>query len=336
MRVLALLTAYPPTHCAGSEVMVHALLRPLVARGHTVDVVLTRDRGNPYDLDGVHVHPRIDRRDPLRHSATADVIIGHLENAPRATALGHVNMVPSVQVCHNTNRHTDSYVRAGADLFVFNSEHMAARYRSHRARSIIVRPPVDPIEYETTPGDRVTLVNLCQDKGAETFYALAERFPSAPFLGVEGAYGAQIHDILPNVEIIPHVPADRMRDEVYARTRVLLMPSAHESWGRAGVEAMCSGIPVIAAPTDGLREALGDAGHFADPDDLDAWEAHLRLLLDGRRWRAASRKAKTRARELDPAPDLARWVTEIETLGEVGRRARLARDCRRSSSPARA
>src|SRR5690606_41582358 len=103
-------------------------------------------------------------------------------------------------------------------------------------------------------------------KGAETFYALAGRCPQTRFLGGKGGYGVQIlprgNNALPNVEIVEHLPPERMRDEVYARTRVLLMPSAYESWGRVGVEAMCSGIPVIAHLTAGLRESLGDAGAF--------------------------------------------------------------------------
>jgi glycosyltransferase involved in cell wall biosynthesis len=100
------------------------------------------------------------------------------------------------------------------------------------------------------------------------------------------------------------------------------MPSAHESWGRVGVEAMTSGIPVIAAPTAGLKESLGDAGVFCDRDDLDAWEQALRRLLDGRRWKAASRKAKARAAELDPAADLDRWCHEVETLARRRLRVR--------------
>jgi len=320
MRIVVMVTAYPPGHCAGSEVMVHTMLRPLAARGHQVDVVLSRDRGDPYELDDVRVHPHRDKRDVLRFLPNADVIVGHLENAPRSVALGRMHRLPVVQVCHNTDLHTDGYVRRGADLMVFNSEHMARRYRGQGGPSIIVRPPVDRVEYETTPGDAITLINLSRDKGAGVFYALAERFPDRQFLAVRGAYGTQIVRDLPNVTILPHLPAARMRDEVYARTRILLMPSLHESWGRVGVEAMCSGIPVIASPTDGLREALGAAGLFAA--DVDGWEAQLRALLDGRHFRAASRKAKSRAVELDPAADLARWVEAIETLGERSRRVR--------------
>jgi len=166
-------------------------------------------------------------------------------------------------------------------------------------------------EYRTTPGEKVTLVNLNESKGAHVFYALAERMPDIRFLGVIGAYGEQTVRDLPNVEIRPHGTDMRA---VYGSTRLLLMPSSYESWGRVGVEAMCSGIPVIAHPTPGLLEALGDAGTFCDRDDLDSWEVAVRRLLEGRRWVSASRRATARAAQLDPAEDLNAWCGAIESL----------------------
>ena len=88
--------------------------------------------------------------------------------------------------------------------------------------------------------DRITLINLCENKGARLFWALAARMPKTQFLAVKGAYGTQIVQDLPNVEVQEHVPGDQMRDKVYARTRVLLVPSSYESWGRVAVEAMAS------------------------------------------------------------------------------------------------
>jgi glycosyltransferase involved in cell wall biosynthesis len=214
-------------------------------------------------------------------------------------------------------------------LTVVNSESMFTELAGHTGETMVVRPPVDSAEYATTPGDHVTLINLSRDKGAEVFYQLAERLPDRKFLAVQGGYGVQILDDLPNVTIVPHLPPERMRDEVYARTRVLLMPSAHESYGRVGVEAMCSGIPVIAHPTDGLRESLGDAGVFVDRDDIDGWENALRRLLDGRRWRHASARARRRVTELDPAADVADWCHRVEHLAAA--RSRLHAAMRRTA-----
>lgn len=326
MRVLAMVPDYPPRG-VGSWVMTHTMLRALVARGHAVDVVLVAPTGEPYELDGVRVWPHRDKSDPFRFIDDASVLVTHVESAGRPIALGNARGVPVVQIAHNAGAFTESALRRrAAALTVFNSQHVAAQLGSLCVRSVVIHPPVPAADYATTPGDTVTLVNLSEDKGADVFYALAERFPDRVFLGVRGGYGTQVvpagDDDLPNVEIVDHVPPDRMRDRVYARTRVLLMPSAHESWGRVGVEAMCSGIPVIAHPTAGLRESLGEAGTFCDRDDVDAWETALRRLLDGRRWRAASRRALARAAALDPADDLDRWCSEIEALGRRRLRVR--------------
>ncbi|MBQ1163612.1 glycosyltransferase, partial [Streptomyces sp. A73] len=76
------------------------------------------------------------------------------------------------------------------------------------------------------------------------------------------------------------VPGEEMAERVYGRTRVLLMPRSYESWGRAGCEALASGIPVEAHPTPGLCESLGEAGVYVDRNDLDGYEAVLRKLLE--------------------------------------------------------
>jgi glycosyltransferase involved in cell wall biosynthesis len=106
-----------------------------------------------------------------------------------------------------------------------------------------------------------------------------------------------------------------MRDDVYARTRVLLMPSERETWGRVGVEAMCSGIPVIAHPTEGLRESLGVAGMFVDRDDVAGWVRTVhKLMTRANSWRYASRLALKRSAELNPAKSIEQFAERVEAL----------------------
>ncbi|GAA2618781.1 glycosyltransferase family 4 protein [Actinomadura fulvescens] len=320
MRVLAMLHLYPPHHNAGAEWMVHPMLRALAQQGHAVDVLLSRPVDGvtaPYRLDEITVHPYRGKGDPvgwlLDDARRPDVLVTHLENVPRATILGRLYGVPVVHIVHNDHEVTRSWLVDDAALVVFNSAWIAEQ--TPHPRGIIVPPPVHAGDYATTPGDSVTLINLCEAKGAATFYALAERFPDVPFLGVVGAYFDQVRrDDLPNVQIVEHVSGDAMREQVYARTKVLLMPSEYESYGRVGVEAMHSGIPVIAHPTPGLRESLGAAGAFVDRHDVEAWAKTLRRLLTPRGWSAASKRARARVAELDPAADLARWVTAVEQL----------------------
>ncbi|OLT13066.1 glycosyl transferase [Actinomadura sp. CNU-125] len=332
MRIIARFGYYPPRHNAGSEWMAHSLLRALVARGHDVEVWLSRyspDR-EPYDIDGVRVVPYAARLDFGSAAWRADVLVSHHENVPSAGALARGMGRPFVVICHNTAPAIFKNVGRGSTaLAVYNSLHMQADAEAffceyttslRPTTSIVVRPPVFAEDYAATPGDRVTLVNLNADKGGDLFWRLAERLPDLKFLGVKGAYGQQVDAPrrLPNVDVVEHMPGDQMREQVYARTRVLLMPSAHESWGRVAVEAMASGIPVVAAPTPGLSECLGEAGVFAERDDEQAWVEALTALTDPAQWAEASERALARSKALDPAADLAAWCSAIEELTPKG------------------
>ncbi|MBQ1167082.1 glycosyl transferase, partial [Streptomyces sp. A73] len=69
--------------------------------------------------------------------------------------------------------------------------------------------------------------------GGHVLRALAQRIPEQQFVAVRGAYGEQVdYDGLDNVEVLAQVPGEEMAERVYGRTRVLLMPSSYESWGR--------------------------------------------------------------------------------------------------------
>lgn len=328
MRILAKLHAYVPEHCGGAEAMAHTLLRELAVRGHDVQVWLTQHNGQrvPYCYDGVEVIPAAARRDFGREARRADAIVSHLENVRAAAATARGWGRPLVVLCHNTFPATFRAVGGGTTaLAIYNSQWMAAEAEkwfdanpkaARPQASVVVRPPVIARDYRVTAtGDHITLINLYGRKGGDILWELVGRMPDHKFLGVLGAYGEQVIREAPNFELVEHVPAPEMAARVYGRTRVLIMPSSYESWGRTGVEALASGIPVVASPTPGLRESLGDAGIFVDRDDLDGWVAALTALDDPDAWQAASARAKKRSRQLDPKPDLARWVEAVERLG---------------------
>ncbi|MEU9218922.1 glycosyltransferase family 4 protein [Streptomyces sp. NPDC048376] len=302
------------------------MLRPLVERGHDVQVWLSRygKAHQEYEYRGIKVVPLESRLDFPTAVRRADVLVAHLETVPSTASLARGYGKPLVVVCHNTHRPTFRDAAAGGTaLAVYNSQWMEreaelffAEYPKavHPESSLIVRPPVFADEYATKTGKAVTLINCNPEKGGKVLDVLARRMPDQQFLAVKGAYGEQILPDLPNVEVVDHVRGEDMREKVYARTRVLLMPSSYESWGRAGVEALASGIPVLAHPTPGLCESLGEAGIFVDRNDVDGYEAVLRKLQTAAEYRLASKRAKTRSAELDPAADLAAWCGAVESL----------------------
>ncbi|MFI8872494.1 glycosyltransferase family 4 protein [Streptomyces sp. NPDC055243] len=326
LKIVARVHAFPPEHNAGAEHMLVSMLRPLVERGHDVQVWLSRygQAHKEYEYRGIQVIPLESRLDYPTAVRRADVVLAHLETVPPTASQARGYGKPLVVVCHNTHKPTFRDAAAGGTaLAVYNSlwmereaEMFFAEYpKSTRPeKSLIVRPPVFADEYATKPGKAITLVNCNPEKGGKVLKALAERMPDQQFLAVRGAYGEQILPDLPNVETVEHVDGQDMRDKVYARTRVLLMPSSYESWGRAGCEAMASGIPVVAHPTPGLCESLGEAGIFVDRADIDGYEAVLRKLTSAAEYRLASKRAKARSAELDPTVDLAAWCQAVEAL----------------------
>lgn len=324
MKIVCRVTGYPPTYCGGSEINLHSLLRPLVRRGHQVRVwtALHGEVDEARTLDGVFVQPISNPRTHEDDIRTADIIVSQDEELTTAAKMAYKYRKPFVVTCDLPAKYSRQFTALAGytALAVVNSQHMREVAQKHFSRCggpgkvIIVRPPVLSSEYATTPGERVTLVNLNRGKGGYIFWELADRLPHVPFLGVRGAYGEQIVRERPNVKVLSSVPPNRMRDLVYAHTRVLLVPTDHESWSRCSVEAMMSGIPVLAHPSPGVVEALGGAGIFVDREDVDGWEAQVRRLLDQRTWRSASSNALRRAGELDPTNDLIRWVEAIESL----------------------
>ncbi|MDR3083782.1 MAG: glycosyltransferase family 4 protein [Streptomyces sp.] len=318
----------PPQHNAGAEHMLVSMLLPLVERGHDVQVWLSRygKANEPYDYRGIRVVPLDARLDFATAVRKADVLLSHLECVPSTASLARGYGKPMAVICHNTHKATFRDMAAGGTaLAVYNSRWMQteaelffAEYpKSVRpTRELIVRPPVFAADYATKPGKAVTLINCSEGKGGRVFEALARRMPDVQFLAVRGAYGEQILPDLPNVEVVDHVDGADMRAKVYGRTKVLLMPSDYESWGRTGCEALASGIPVIANPTPGLCESLGEAGIFVDRSDVDGYEAVLRKLLTPSEYRLASKRAKARSAELDPTAELDAWCETVEGLAE--------------------
>lgn len=326
LNVVARVHAYPPDHNAGAEWALHEMLRALGGRGHAATVWLSQHAASrePYSVDGVQVVPHAvgSGAQFARAVARASVVVSHLENVPETATLARGYGRPLVVVCHNTFGLTWQPMREGSTtLAVVNSQWMLAEAerafegRLHRpGRMLVVRPPVWPEEYRTARGDCITLVNCTATKGVQVLAELAERMPDRKFLAVRGGYGEQEPPELDNVIVLDHMPGREMRNAVYARTRLLLMPSDYESWGRVGVEAMASGIPVLAHPTNGLTESLAGAGLFCDRGNTDAWQAAIEHLDDQDAYRAASRRARARSRQLDPTGDLAAWCAAVEEV----------------------
>lgn len=85
------------------------------------------------------------------------------------------------------------------------------------------------------------------------------------------------------------VPFDKM-PEVYRAADVFTLPSRpSESFGNVLVEAMASGLPVVATKDPVRREIVGEAGILADPEDPYAYAKAIKFALQ-KKWGNAPRK----------------------------------------------
>lgn len=323
LKVVALVHKYLGGRASGAEVMLHCLLRDSAQRGHRATVVTNAPRR--HSIDGVTVVPRSTMP---REIAQADIIVGHLMWVRELVDVAGRHRKPLVWLAHNESQlRSWSIAPENATCVVWNSQHLAAAGAAvWNGPSSIVRPPVLLRDYrldrDPWNAQHVTLVNAVPEKGVTHLYELAGKHPGRRFLAVEGGYGNQRHPDRqrPKLRNVLWQPATKdTRDKVYARTRVLLMLSHKESWGRVACEAMCSGIPVIAHPATGLQESLGDAALFVDRADRQALNRALVSLDDEDTYRHWSTKARERAAELDRIgrADLGVWDDTVRRAAQA-------------------
>lgn len=224
-----------------------------------------------------------------------------------------------VAVFHNERYDIPDILGLNADLNVYNTHWVADAIQEP---GIVVHPPLEWGRHRVDKtGPAVTLINLQENKGVNTFYSLADRMDCL-FLGVIGTHGEQVlpgdnglHGVMRD-NVTVHPTTQDMRD-VWRQSRVVLMPSGYESYGMVAAEACVSGIPVIAHPTPGLVECLGGAGIFVDRDDITGYERVLRLLLtDENHYQERSELAALRARELvsQSQEELSTFVDRVREL----------------------
>lgn len=323
---------YHPGHNAGAEAYLHAVLVHLAAAGWEVRVLHSEPLADPYTFEGVTVVPDTGDRDRPAHYSWADVVVTHLHSTRSAVAWCRRGR-PLVHLVHNHRALVNARVTpSDVDLAVWNSEWVRASHADGYGHvpGVVVRPPVAADRYATERADRyeqgyTTLINLAVVKGGSLFWRLAEQRGDLDFLGVLGSYDLQqVPDPLPDNGLVMDNGPDLL--EVYRATRVLLMPSHYESWGRCAVEAMASGIPVVCSPTPGLVEAttLADgspAALYADPGVPAEWLDALERLDDPDEYARWSARSRARSAELDAAAvlDLDMLTAHLLDLAQVPR-----------------
>lgn len=318
MKIACLTHFYIEDNRAGGELMLHALLKSLVESGHDVTAYITDTVMQNTVIDGVKVIYGV-RPDIILETVQSDVVVSQFQNGMYAFVHANSNRKPFIYIAHNDMWQTSKVIRmlSKRDLVVYNTKWIKD-LNITQAHQIVVHPPVDRKSFKTkTTKEYITLVNLTPAKGVDIFMQLAKLFPDHKFLGVKGGYwkADQVNVALPNVTIIDNTP--NMRDDVYAKSKIILMPSTYETFGMVAAEAIASGIPVIATPTAGLVENLGDAGVYArrGSNEMTRWQEALnKLLTDQAYYDEISKKSIERSKFINVQNELDEFNKVVESL----------------------
>jgi glycosyltransferase involved in cell wall biosynthesis len=270
---------------------------------------------------------------------TSDIIV-----TPHSPILPDVRKInsrsydrPIVATCHfdgNYNAVRDETGKAtwSEALFFVNSV-MEENYRKNIApwprqiaRTEVVRPILHRskiVMEEELRGNCITLINANQNKGQAVFIDMARKMPDQKFLGILPYYGElHVAQAPSNVEWIKF--DDDIRN-ILRRTRILVMPSYYESFGRVAVEAMANGIPVLyskpalksqypGGSTEGMQTWIQPAGVACDRDNTDEWVTAIRELQDPEAYAAKSAESRQHIEASNMFGEASRIATLLESF----------------------
>lgn len=170
--------------------------------------------------------------------------------------------------------------------------------------AVLFYPPFTPhaVASEDGAAGDLLMVNPVPAKGSELIRQLAALLPERHMTLVEGWWDtAEQFTGLPNITYLPRTHA---MDGLYARHRLLLVPSTvPDAFPRVIIEAGLAGMPTLGALRGGIPEAVGDGGLLLPPDVPNTWAEAIRALDTpdlARLGRAAQRRAAPLTRSCLP------------------------------------
>ncbi len=198
-------------------------------------------------------------------------------------------------------------VRRAAQL-VANSHFTAARLRQlySREADAVVYPGVDLALFRpgtTMPGEAyaITVTRLSPEKGLDRLLELWRDLPDLPLHVIGTGSAADLREWrarAPTGVFFRGRLAAADLAEAYRGAAVAVFAPYREEFGLAPLEAMASGVPVVAWREGGLTETVVDGGTGFLVSDSVTFRQRVRLLLhDAERRRAFGEAARARAEQ---------------------------------------
>ena len=294
MIFLAYTHANPLIQGSGGEKYLQGLLEKLAEKGNKV-ICLATDENLDWkrkSINGVEYEHEnnISLKEEIENNKP-DFIITQFFRSTKAIQRAHLEGIRVIYLVHNDFDITtgnELKLLKQNDIAIFNTFWIAKKMNT-KARKFVIHPIIKVPKIKV---DRkyITLINCSKPKGSRIFDILAFKNPDKNFLAVGGGYGIQQNFKRNNVKQIPNT--QKIWKDVYAHTKILLMPSLYESYGMCAEEAASLGIPTIASKTAGLKECLGESGIYVNSINWMEWNRKLQFLEDEKTYKKYSKLVK--------------------------------------------
>lgn len=292
IKILCYLKLYALKNKSGGELYLHYLLKQIKERYNEkveIKVLLPENEEiKHFVYDGIDIYEtnEINSLDYIKH---CDVLITQLDFAPQSLEIGLKLNKKCILILHCHLSEYDKFIYNDKVLKIINSKNIYNLIKKeNKNREInnyfIIYPFTDFYKYnkhcmEIKDREYITLVNPQRIKGGDVFLQLIKKFPNKKFLLVEGGYYPHLQELhrfknLPNCHLVKNT--DNMIDDVYNKSKIVLMPSRWDTWGMVASESRAMGIPCICNKNcEGLVENMGKVNLYGITPNEDANENNI-------------------------------------------------------------
>lgn len=271
-NILCFLELYFLKNKSGGELYIHNILKKISEKNKVSVICDGQDEAVKYDDVSIY-ETNQELNDRIQYIDKCDILISQLKYGVVAINYGLEIGKKCILILHSYLKDFNKLVSNPKVIKIFNSNYVYKQYHNVNGEYYIIEPIIEYPKYEKLFNknidcrEYITMINPSFSKGGDVFYKLCEYYKDRKFLVCEGGYLKHTQNLkkfrkLPNVLVIKNT--ERIIEEVYSRSRIVIMPSRLETYGMVAVEAISMGIPVILNKNTGLYDSVGKIALYGE------------------------------------------------------------------------
>lgn len=276
MNILVIVELYFHKNKSGGECYLHYFLKKILEYTNAkINVLIPQsEEDKKFEYEGIYINETIESVNEIEgYIKKADLVITQLMLSKKIINLSLENDKKIIWILHGYFDGFRKLIDNNRIIKVFNSKNVLVDFQNSAKGYIdnyfIIYPFCDFTnlsKYKNVDLKRreyITFVNPVENKGSELILKLAKNNKDKKFLIVEGGYGKIEQETylkefrkLSNTHIIKNTKD--IINEIYLKSKIVIMASKYESYGLVAQESACFGIPcIINKNTKGLVENMG-------------------------------------------------------------------------------